>query len=664
MKIRSRFPGFLFWAFFACGIVFTATPALATTTNSWTNTVSSLWRATTNWSSSALPSTSFDFITIANAGTKTVTLDALTPAANLSVRGLVVSAPSGSTNTLQIINVPSGTPFTSSRAVSIDSGGVIVITNSVFSPQSTFDVSAGILQMDGGSLDTTGGSVDIRVGRVNGASGNVLLNGGTIKCFGFRLGELGGSQGNCTINGGTLLSSSVVDVGELLNAPGTLTLLSGQVIATNDVMRVGNLGSGTFNHSGGSSSLSFLSIADNAPGIANISGGLMTVTPAGLLDVTRVGNFGTGQFNISGGTVWLRGEFHVADNPGIIGSVLVTGGQLISTNDLVAIGRYGIGDFTITNATAWFTNTSVGRHDGATGTLTVQDKASLFCVDDMSIGRFANSVGHAYVSGGLLSLTNDNIWTGREGSGDLNVSGGTVRAKALYVGMSEYGTNTPQGTATLTGGATILSSNLIVGTSLLSTGQVNVAGGLLAVTNQTANNAMRIASGTFSLIQGVVITDRLLLTNATGSFSFAGGELRAGSITVSNGAPFVVGDGVHPATLRLGGGTFSFADGLIINSNATVTGCGTILGPISNNGTLSTNCGGGIIIGSIRKVAATATIFFSTVNGASHVLEFKIALNDPTWNPILPGIVGNGSIMSLQDTTATNAVRYYRIHVQ
>src|SRR5207244_2383679 len=103
------------------------------------------------------------------------------------------------------------------------------------------------------------------------------------------------------------------------------------------------------------------------------SGGVVTVTPANVLDVTRVGNFDTGHLNISGGTVWLRGEFHVADNPGIQGSVLMTGGLLIATNDLVAIGRYGLGDMTITNATAYFTNTSIGRHTDASGTLNVQN---------------------------------------------------------------------------------------------------------------------------------------------------------------------------------------------------------------------------------------------------------------------------------------------------
>jgi len=663
MKIQSGFLHFLS-CIVSSAVALASTSTFANTINQWTNTSSSLWSEATNWSLGASPSTSFDVISIANPGTKTVMIDALTPAGNLSVRGLVVSAPDGTTNTLTLINLPSGTPFSSSRAVSIDSGGILEITNSIFIPQSSFDISAGTLQMDAGVLDTTQNSVDIRVGRANGASGVVLLNGGTIKCFGFRLGELSGSQGTCIINGGTLLSSSVVDVGELLNSPGSITMLSGQLIATNDVTRIGNLATGVFNQSGGSSSLAFWSIADNAPGTAIIAGGQVTVTPATLLDVTRVGNFGTGQLNITGGTVWLRGEFHVADNPGVIGSVLVSGGQLISTNDLVAIGRYGAGDFTITNATAWFTNTSVGRHDGATGNLTIQDGASLFCVDDLSIGRFANSVGHALVSGGLLSLTNDNIWTGREGAGDLNVSGGVVRAKALYVGMSEDGINTPQGVATFSGGTTVLSSNLIIGTSLLSTGQVNVVGGSLVVTNRTANNTIRIASGNLALNQGLVVADSLLLTNATGSFSFLGGELRASNITVSNGTPFVVGDGAQPATLQLRGGTYSFADGLIIASNATVSGCGTILGAISNNGTLSTNCGGGIVIGSVTKTGTTATIFFSTVSGASHVLEFKTALNDPAWNSILPAVFGNGSTMSAQDSTATNATRFYRIHVQ
>src|ERR1043166_8075589 len=86
----------------------------AATTNRWTNAVSSVWRVATNWSAAQLPSTSFDFIVISNSGTKLVTVDSATASANLSVRGLIVSAPTGFTNTLQLLDVPSGTPFTSS----------------------------------------------------------------------------------------------------------------------------------------------------------------------------------------------------------------------------------------------------------------------------------------------------------------------------------------------------------------------------------------------------------------------------------------------------------------------------------------------------------------------------------------------------------------------
>ena len=37
------------------------------------------------------------------------------------------------------------------------------------------------------------------------------------------------------------------------------------------------------------------------------------------------------------------------------------------------------------------------------------------------------------------------------------------------------------------------------------------------------------------------------------------------------------------------GGTYVFADGLVISSNAKLTGCGTIIGTIVNNGTIATN---------------------------------------------------------------------------
>jgi fibronectin-binding autotransporter adhesin len=629
-------------------------------TNRWTNAISSTWSVTTNWSLAVAPSSLFDYTLITNAGTKTVTIDSTTLATNLTIRELTVSAPTGSTNTLQLVNL--GNPLITGRQVNVNPRGVLWVTNSSITAQDLFDIS-GTLILDSGIIDTTPSLVDVRVGRTGANTGTVNLNGGSIKCFAFRVGDLNNAPGICNINGGSLLASSLATFGEIVNGPGTLNLFSGAFVVTNDITKVGNLASGTFNQSGGSSAMAFLSIGDNAPGTVNFSGGQMTVTPNTTLDVTRVGNFGTASFNISGGTVLLRGDFHVADNPGVIGSVLMTGGLLVATNDLVAIGRYGIGDMTVTNASAYFTNTSVGRHDGATGTLTIQNGGSVFAVDDLSIGRFTNSIGHVFVSGGLLSLTNDNIWAGRDGNGDLTVSSGLVRARSLFVGKSEDGTNTPSGTVTLNGGTLILSSNVIAGTSQLSTGQVTVAGGNLVITNAVGNNLLEVDNGSFSLTQGTVVADVVKVLSTNALFNFSGGTLQAKTMTVSNGMPFTVGDGINPATLQLQGGTYTFADGLVISSNATVTGCGTIIGPVSNNGNYLVNCGG-VTITSILKSNATATVFFTTETNKNYLLEYKILLGDAFWTGLPPAIPGNGNVLSVQDSSATNASRFYRVHAQ
>ena len=207
----------------------------------------------------------------------------------------------------------------------------------------------------------------------------------------------------------------------------------------------------------------------------------------------------------------------------------------------------------------------------------------------------------------------------------------------------------------------LLTSNLLVGTSLLSTGQVSVLGGNLAITGAGTPAYLAVSSGNFTLSQGTVTTDNLFLTNNTGQFVLNGGTLQAKAAVVANGLPFVVGDGTHAATLQLLGGTYSFANGLVISSNATVKGCGTILGTISNSGTLATNC---LVITAATKVGTVATIYFTTLAGSNHILEYKNTLTDAVWTAILPGVIGNGSITNKTDTNATFRSRFYRVHLQ
>ncbi len=656
--------------------------------NNWTNVASGLWGvAPGNWSANTAPTSAsnIDPTQITNAGTKTVTIDAATVPGNLSIRSMTLSAPLGATNTLALIDVPLGTPLTTSKPLLVGNRAILAITNSAVSATDSFDITEGELILDSGSLtcaaicdlqsgsltvnsgtlNATLGTTGIRMGRFSGANANLTLNGGTVNTLRVTLGSVSGSQSSLTLAGGDLICTDSLSLAQLPATTGSATMTAGNLIVTNGTTKIADRATATFTQGGGNSAFANLSIGDLGVGTFNLNGGQMTTTPRTTNDLAIIGNLENGALNQSGGAIVIQNELHVADSGGVTGDLNITGGQFFATNDLVAIGRKGVGTMTVSNALVVLTNTSVGRHLDALGTLTVQDNASVFLIADLSIGRLAGSSGQVLITGGLLSLTNDDLWVGRGGTGDMTVTAGTVHAKSLHVGQSDDGTNAPSGSLTLAGGMTQITSNLVVGTSQVSTGLVVMAGGDLIITNGNGSARLDLGPGSFTLNAGNLTADNILLSTNAGQFTFNGGTIRAKSMTVANGVPFVVGDGVNPATLELQGGTYSFADGLVIAANATVSGCGTIVGSIANGGILNTNCGASApIITALNKSGDTATIWFSTLSGANHVLEFKQALTDATWSPILPGIIGDGSVTNKLDRTATNATRFYRIKVQ
>jgi hypothetical protein len=168
---------------------------------------------------------------------------------------------------------------------------------------------------------------------------------------------------------------------------------------------------------------------------------------------------------------------------------------------------------------------------------------------------------------------------------------------------------------------------------------------------------------------GSLTTDRLVINDSSATFTFINGALRTKSMIVSNGQPFTVGDGVNPAVLELQGGTFSFANGLVIAPNAMVTGCGTIIGAVVNNGTYNNPCAGvtppnAPTVASLVHAGQTAALSCASQNGFTYTVEFKNSISDPTWTAVLPGVSGNGGVLNLTDPTATNSSRFYRIRVE
>jgi hypothetical protein len=338
----------------------------------------------------------------------------------------------------------------------------------------------------------------------------------------------------------------------------------------------------------------------------------------------------------------------------------------IGNTNVARVGDDGVGLMTISNAAVRLNNLSVGRHTNSFGTLVIHDSGLLDAQDDVSIGRFGGATGTTFMAGGELRCTNRTLWVGREGRGKLIVSNGVIRADNLQV--ASLATNGAAGDALLAGGSTVLASNFLIGAAGFATGEVVIAGGTLVASNAARSALTEISSGLLTLQGGSLVTDRILLTNSAGRMQFNAGTVRSSSSFVSNGLPFVVGDGVHAATFVLGEGRHVFANGIQISPNSTLTGCNDILGTVINNGgtITTTNCPTAPEppeIASVTHAEGVTQVKLNSVPGLNYVLEYKDQLDNPAWTP-LGSVPGNGAILTLLDPAATAATRFYRVRVE
>lgn len=400
----------------------------------------------------------------------------------------------------------------------------------------------------------------------------------------------------------------------------------------------------------------------NGLGIAafNINNGVFRTE-----DDLRIGalNRSLGRLNLADGRVGVGFEFFVADEVGSTGAVVVTGGIIESTNASAntRIGQRGNGSLILSNGLAHFDDVSVGRHDTSRGSLLVA--GGEFACGTLSIGRFSNAVGMVTVAGGFLNVADGSLYVGREGNGALTNLGGRITASRLIVpGV----TNTTSGVAQFLGGESIFTSGLNLG-SQVSTGLVVLNGGALFCTNATATATSVVTQGELVLNSGIAWFDRLELNSATGRIQFNGGTLRARDLIVNNGAPFVLGDGVNPATLELDGGTVSFANGIVISPNATLGGCGTLTGNVTvlaggSNGFQP--CGQPpitpITLTNFASLASGLRFSFNSDAGVNYLVEFKNDLAEPAWQP-LATLTGNGGLLHVTNTPVATAARFFQV---
>jgi hypothetical protein len=221
-------------------------------TNNWTNSVSGKWENGTNWSLNVPPYIGHSLVSITNAGTKTVINDAITASqfpSTMTISNLTLGAPSGATNTLLLAHGGTDTPVRVTRALTLNNGGAVVVSNAALSLEGSFTSASsinGALLLDGGALTATNfGQVYIG----SSGSGSLTVSNGIFQAYYPIVGINDGTSGTWHIAGGTNLVTATFDIGDSLTATGRVVMTGGEL--TTPGCYVGLFGNGSLAISNG-----------------------------------------------------------------------------------------------------------------------------------------------------------------------------------------------------------------------------------------------------------------------------------------------------------------------------------------------------------------------------------------------------------------------------
>ncbi|MBI5821251.1 MAG: hypothetical protein HZA88_19955, partial [Verrucomicrobia bacterium] len=111
--------------------------------------------------------------------------------------------------------------------------------------------------------------------------------------------------------------------------------------------------------------------------------------------------------------------------------------------------------------------------------------------------------------------------------------------------------------------------------STLTIPALNLGGGIL--TNVASSSILNVQDGTLSINSGTTFASRLYVTNGSGGvLNFNAGLLASFGSIVSNGLSLKIGDGTNVASLILPSGSHTFADGLTIAANASLSNASSL----------------------------------------------------------------------------------------
>jgi T5SS/PEP-CTERM-associated repeat protein len=245
-------------------------------------------------------------------------------------------------------------------------------------------------------------------------------------------------------------------------------------------------------------------------------------------------------------------------------------------------------------------NGSGGLFDVGVGSLVTGNRALLDGGAVTNVSVVEIGVGGTN-SANMLIVTNGGILT-LDGATGARIGSGTG-SYSNVIAVSASGILNARGYPIAVGAGTNTWDNRL---AIGSDGSVTNVGTLTVGMPTGTGNQLRLTGGSLTV-------SNLVASNANNTIDFAAGTLNLRGGFVSNGVPFVAGDGTQAAMMNLTpGGICLFADGLTIAAKATLTGAGTIQAATTVSGTNSPGSG----IGTITNIGA-----FTLANSAVTMIE-------------------------------------------
>jgi T5SS/PEP-CTERM-associated repeat protein len=496
----------------------------------------------------------------------------------------------------------------------IVAGGNTYATNALGT--TLFEVRRGALTLTGGTLE-----VD-QLLMTNTAEASLALFDGTLRTRGMTnaaamvIGNGAGGRLDWELLEGTHWLGGALTLGDVAGATGAVTLLGGELIATNVATYVGDGGRGLLTIT----NASLLTTTNVYVGYGTTGTGVVTVAGDGSL-WTVVGSLRVGWNSssnrlaiISGGTVAALNSHVGYDDLSSNNSVLVSGnGSTWSNAEYLAIGQGGS-----RNSLVISNGGSVLSAYGRLGYAISSSNNTALVTGSGSIWSNSGSFRIGYSgSGNRLTITNGG-WV-ISADGYLGTDANSSNNSALVTGAGSVWSNTanlyvgyggPSNRLTIANAGRVYAPNLVVGAQDGADFNLLVnAGGYLFVTNASGTGVLDVRRGSLVLSGGTTTVDRLVLTNMEGLIYFSNGVLNTrATTTTTNGQTMIIGSGAgNRAMLNLSDGVHSFSNGLTVAGSSGSTGI--VL--ISSGQLFVTNATASTVIGDTGDGALVELMFYS-----------------------------------------------------